>query len=194
MIYNSFHGAAYEDHHLRTLWKGCPSVGVFVDIGAGHPVDYSNTYHFERNGWVGLLVEANAERIDDLRRKRSQPVDHAAVCERDGVAEFWISSSIDRSSLDSYWSGGGIVTTVPVARLETILARHGIGIIDLLSLDVEGSEIAAWRSMDFHKHSPRSVIIEHKLIGKKPILDELTPLGYYTLVDNESNLIMIRGD
>ncbi len=38
--------------------------------------------------------------------------------------------------------------------------RHGIGKIDLLSIDAEGCDLDVWKSMDWAKHRPTAVIIE----------------------------------
>ena len=46
-----------EDAVLQHLLK--KSTGTFVDIGAYHPVLYSNTYAFYRRGWSGIVIDPN---------------------------------------------------------------------------------------------------------------------------------------
>ena len=43
-----------EDEILREF---LPGGGTYVDIGAGEPVQCSNTWAFYERGWRGLLVE-----------------------------------------------------------------------------------------------------------------------------------------
>ena len=31
--------------------------GTYVDVGANHPIIYSNTYHLYRLGWSGLAID-----------------------------------------------------------------------------------------------------------------------------------------
>ncbi len=47
-----------EDLVLARLFGNQVESGFFVDIGAHHPVRYSNTYYFYRRGWTGLNVDA----------------------------------------------------------------------------------------------------------------------------------------
>jgi hypothetical protein len=61
---------------------------------------------------------------------------------------------------------------VPDQRLETLLDRHfpeGVGAIDFMSIDVEGSEMAVLRSNDWERYRPRVIVIE--VLGK--VLDNL---------------------
>src|SRR6266487_4104160 len=44
--------------------------GFYVDVGAFHPVQFSNTYLFYRKGWRGLNVEANPDALPEFHRKR----------------------------------------------------------------------------------------------------------------------------
>ena len=46
-----------EDMIVRHLLADVP-IGFYVDIGAHHPVYYSNTYHFYCRGWRGINVDA----------------------------------------------------------------------------------------------------------------------------------------
>src|SRR5437879_30132 len=46
--------------------------GVYVDVGAYHPVQYSNTFKFYLRGWTGINIDPNKEAIDlfnDVRPK-----------------------------------------------------------------------------------------------------------------------------
>lgn len=54
---------------------------------------------------------------------------------------------------------------VPSLKLETLLAKYNIGAIDLLDIDVEGTELEVWKSFDYTKHKPKVVIIESYTLG-----------------------------
>jgi hypothetical protein len=49
---------------------------------------------------------------------------------------------------------------VPARTLSAILDAHGIERVDLLSLEVEGFELAALQGIDFSRHAPRWLLIE----------------------------------
>lgn len=48
----------YEDIFLWQLFQG-KTTGTYVDIGANHPTELSNTKKFYDAGWRGVTVEPN---------------------------------------------------------------------------------------------------------------------------------------
>jgi hypothetical protein len=50
--------------------------------------------------------------------------------------------------------------SVPCATLSSLLDRHGMHSVDLLSLDVEGYEVNVLKGLDFTRHRPRFILIE----------------------------------
>ncbi len=65
--YKNFHSQFGEDRYIFEKIE-LPQKGVFVDIGAGHPIFYSNTYFFEKNGLFILFPpkdEANFNFLKD---------------------------------------------------------------------------------------------------------------------------------
>ena len=63
--YDVFHSQHGEDRIILAAVT-LPTQGVFVDVGAGDAVAFSNTLHFEKNGWTGLCVDADERRIGPL--------------------------------------------------------------------------------------------------------------------------------
>jgi len=61
---------------------------------------------------------------------------------------------------------GAAPIRVPGARLETVLEKHGVEGIDLLSIDTEGNELDVCSSLDWPRHRPSIVIIEHYTMGR----------------------------
>jgi FkbM family methyltransferase len=139
---------------------GPPDRGVFVDIGAGDGVRGSNTLYFETIGWNGLCVDPDPRNHQPLQNRRCV-IDTHAVSSIPGPQPF---SMYERKSS---WSGlghrgtGYLPMTVDCVRLDTLLANVGITTIDLLSIDVEGTELDVWRSFAPAAHRPGIVIIEY---------------------------------
>ena len=46
--------------------------GYYIDIGAHHPVRFSNTLNLYQKGWTGINVEPNQETIEIFRKMRSR--------------------------------------------------------------------------------------------------------------------------
>jgi hypothetical protein len=73
-----------EDILIRGFFRD-KQVGVYVDVGAFHPIYYSNTYALYKLGWYGVAIDANRtfERLYKKFRPRDTFV-HAAVGQSEG--------------------------------------------------------------------------------------------------------------
>ena len=47
-----------EDIILRRILGEKKTVGFYIDVGAHHPKRFSNTYHFYKEGWRGINIDA----------------------------------------------------------------------------------------------------------------------------------------
>jgi len=183
-----------EDRYLQKHWQelGLPAYGTFVDVGAGDPKHLSNSWWLEKNGWRGVLVEANEGRCMALRAGRRSPVVHAAVGRHS--RPFVLNQIADHSGLERDGLAGERVV-VPVLPLSQILDAHGISRIDLISIDVEGSELEAWGTLDKARHRPHLVIMEFKTPGMPDRSGDITATlqndGYRRVDRIGGNLLFI---
>jgi hypothetical protein len=109
------------------------SKGFYVDSGANHPRDGSNTWFFDRClGWNGICVEPNPSYSADLRRERTCTVLEECISDRN-------NSVLKLSRLGPLSKIGGKTRPVKVAcnTLGDMLARVGSPGVDFWSLDVE---------------------------------------------------------
>jgi FkbM family methyltransferase len=140
------------------------TIGVFVEVGAYQPIEYSQTYHLEQLGWSGILIEPLAEHAQALRTSRrarvfevacGAPEHHGAsmpIRVSGGLSTF--RNTRNRSLLSSETRSIRMVT------LDSILGSAGIEKIDLLSIDVEGIEVEVLRGFDIRRFQPRLVLLE----------------------------------
>ncbi|HMA55617.1 MAG TPA: hypothetical protein VKP52_02640 [Pseudolabrys sp.] len=59
--------------------------GYFVGVGANDPQERSQTWHLERQGWTGVLIEPQSDLAAKLRAMRKARV-FAAACSSPGNA------------------------------------------------------------------------------------------------------------
>lgn len=124
----------------------------YLEIGANHPVQTSNTYLFH-NKWKGrgVLVEANSALVPALRRVRTRdvvlnyavvPAGHPAVVELN-VAENAELSSLDRAHVESFGDIGSLAGTLQVetVTLDELLDNCFPEGLHLLSIDIEGMDL-----------------------------------------------------
>jgi len=159
----------------RLVWdffKRSPQ-GVFVEVGANHPVDENQTWFLEQQGWSGVLVEPNPDLFKLLceQRPRSRAV-HAAVGAPGQVDEVDLLLGMDHlhSTLTPLLGDplSGKKIRVKLRTLDSILAEAGTTKIDFLSIDVEGMELQVLQGLDFKKYKPALILLEeHRRDYKK---------------------------
>lgn len=189
-----------EDEFVVTHVKHLPRRGVFVDVGAGDPVRFSNSHYFEQLGWTGLCVDADPKQVEALKRSRSCEVEWAAVGLTEGDVQLLQSEDPDYSTTLDHLPAvaeergwGYAPISVPAMPLEMVVEKHGIEEINLLSIDTEGTEIEVCKSLDWEKHRPRLVIVEFLTWGRPSqealIRDYFATMPYRLLHRTRSNLI-----
>jgi len=146
---------------------------VYVDLGAAHPTSHSQSAFVRELGWRGIAVDGNP----DYRKEWEEAgFGQHFVCEvlsdRD-TARFCIhensqTSRISDSEETDHPEKWGIVskTVRPCIPLNDLLTEHHIGRIDLLCVDLEGMTSRVLRTLDWEKHRPRFIIVEHTAQGE----------------------------
>jgi FkbM family methyltransferase len=201
--YTKFHSQFGEDRYIYEHIN-LPEQGTFVDVGAGHPISLSNTYFFEKNGWMGVCIDADPRQCELLKMERAN-VEWAAISPEEGEIDLFQAYSPTYSSTLGTDGYRGLIKVpfkktirVPSFKLETILEKYGIGVIDLLSIDIEGTELEAWKTFDCEKHKPKVVVIEYYTFGlpdnSKKIKDFFSDLPYELVHTTCTNFIFLNRD
>lgn len=175
---------------------------MFVEVGCIDGLRFSNTLALELRGWRGVCVEAHADYIDGLKRNRpGSIVIHCAVGERDGgEVVFHANSRGSLSTLDpsreadfraryGEFFTGFVPQRVRLRGISSLLDELDIANVDVLSLDIEGCEVPALRSIDFSRHRPRVLLVECESPEQEREIDSiLLPAGYIKGFRLEANL------
>jgi FkbM family methyltransferase len=144
--------------------------GFFVEIGANHPTQNSQSWLFEQQGWKGILVEPLAKNCDLLRQQRpGSRVFHYALGapEQRGRARLNVAANGDAVSGLVVNEGVVVERTeeVEVKTLDEVLAEAGNPKIDFVSIDVEGMELNVLQGFDLARHRPGVLLVEDWLHG-----------------------------
>jgi len=71
LFYDGFFRRSYaqegEDIILGRIFATKPT-GFFVDVGAHHPMRFSNPYYFYKQGWCGINIEPNPDSLSLFRK------------------------------------------------------------------------------------------------------------------------------
>ena len=151
----------WEHFHQKTE-------GFFVEVGANHPTKFSQTWFLEQRGWRGLLLEPLAAKCELLRQHRpgSRVLQMAAGApEQTGWARFTVAAGDDM--LSGLQAQPGVTPAsaeeVAVRTLDDLLTEAGDPRLDLVSIDVEGTELDVLRGFDLARHRPALVLLEDHL-------------------------------
>jgi len=163
-----------EDVVLMSLLarEGIDCAGFFVDVGAFHPVRYSNTYLFYCQGWRGINIDASPGSMLAFQRLRPEDINlEIAIAESESERKLFLynepalntfSEAVvdERSQLTNYWvESTQMVNTHTLSKvLVEYLPRDKE--IDFLSVDVEGLDLEVLKSNDWARYRPRFVITE----------------------------------
>jgi FkbM family methyltransferase len=160
-----------EDMILARIFEECEK-GFYVDIGAHHPLRFSNTMFFYQKGWRGINIDALPGSMEEFRKVRPEDINlEIAVSNAEEESIFYIFNdsalSTFSENLVRVYQKKEEHFVVSEKRLTTkklgsILKEHlpEGQIIDYLSVDVEGYEMNVLRSNDWNLYKPRVVLTE----------------------------------
>lgn len=183
--------------------------GYFVELGANNGFKQSNTLYFENNfGWRGLLIEPspiNFLKCVYYRGEKNSVLCAACVPEGYDESHVWLehaglmtstdSLETDNTNFSEFVSSGRELSRFgrPIALKYAVEARtltsclesvNAPRNIDLLSLDVEGVEMAVLKGIDFNKYTFDFILVECRDFRK--MINFMICKGY-RFVDNLSH-------
>lgn len=190
---------------MRGLGRPMSSL-VYLDIGANHPIQTSNTYLFyAKYGCSGVLVEPNADLLPTLRQVRPRDrLINAAVAPRGtsslvlNIARCHELTSASLEHIQHFGALGAVdkTVTVPAVSLDELLARSFDQAVDILSLDIEGLDLAVLSDARLDANPPRYVVVEHDrevIPGNDArIAAALHAAGYALLCETDVNFLFRR--
>jgi FkbM family methyltransferase len=147
--------------------------GFYVDVGAHHPIRFSNTYLLYLRGWRGLNIDAVPNSMEEFRRVRPRDINvECLVSSSDESQTFYVLSEPALSTVSEKLArqrscedpSHSITRTIALTprRLASILDEFlpPGQMIDLLNVDVEGLDLEVLQSNDWTRYRPAVVLAE----------------------------------
>ena len=162
---HSYSGGAIDlivDYYFKNKKKG-----IYIDVGAFHPFNGSNTYKLFKRGWEGINIDLDHQTIDIFNHFR--PNDEnicAAVSET--VEEKNLYFHHNRSAINTIEERLGHrakeIKKIKTKCLNDIIenTKYKSSNIDFLSIDVEGHELDVIKGLDLEKYPVKIIVIEHQ--------------------------------
>ena len=205
-----FGGITYAQHGddiiIRTVFN---NLGIdnpsYLDIGAHHPTNISNTKLFYDAGSRGINVEANPHLFQQFMIERPHDVNlNFGVGVESGFLNFYmVDSHSGRNSFDLATVEAFVadypefkiraVMTLPVMTVSQILKHRAMP--DFLTIDVEGLDYDILKSIDFKSYPFKVICVEVGDSDKINYADAVSSLleknNYFSLIRCGANLIFV---
>ncbi|OBK43397.1 FkbM family methyltransferase [Mycobacterium sp. 1081908.1] len=163
-----------EDQVLTSLLFPSEEKGFYVDVGAHHPMRFSNTYLLYRKGWRGVNIDAAPGSMRLFRKYRPRDINiESGVGLVPGTIPFYVFSDPAVNSFDQELSKSRDaegphrikeVVDVQVSPLSDLIRDHlpppGMDYPSVLNVDVEGLDLEVLQSNDWTAFRPRYVLAE----------------------------------
>lgn len=145
--------------------------GFYVDVGAHHPVRFSNTLNLFQKGWSGINIEPNEEVIKAFEKMRPKDINlNVAISSKKNVCIYYKFNEPALNTIDPKIvkmrerQGHKCIKKVIVTTqtLNQVLSKYckKKSLIDILKIDVEGNELDVLKSNNWEKFKPKVIICE----------------------------------
>jgi len=208
-----------EDLVLLSLFEGV-TTGFFVDVGAHHPRKYSNTFALYERGWRGINIDAMPGSMAAFRAMRPRDINlELAISDKRETLTFFEFNEPALSGFDpdvAHAREGVVPPGSPESAAFHIVAERQIKTvtlaetldahlppgqaIDLLSVDVEGGDLAVLASSDWARHRPTLVLVEDAAVESmldlsgSPVAQFLRARGYVPICRTRLTFFYARED
>jgi FkbM family methyltransferase len=202
---------AGEDRILDYLFHELHIVKpTYLDLGANNPIAFNNTYFLYLKGCRGVCVEPDPSLIRALRkyRRRDTILNIGVGVSTATEADFYVypEKGLNTFSKEEveYRNQVGTqkvqkIIKIPLKTINNIIEENFISPPNLLSIDVEGMDLAILTTLDFDKYKPDVICAETITYdegrGAKKVPQLITFVcskGYVVYADTHINTIFVN--
>lgn len=210
-------GVEYYSQHnqdsiiYNTFFNGKEN-GVFIDVGANHPILINNTFFFEKKGWSGYAFDPILAHEKLWGEQRTAKLFNVAVSNDNKDIQFtavsskmreleWVDmlSHVTESLNESHQYESNVIT-VKTIMLKDFFLEYNIKQVDYMSIDVEGHELNVLKGIDWDKCNISVLTIEnntgkYSLQGCDEIREFMNRNGYiyYARIWGLDDIFVRRG-
>ncbi len=161
-----------EDVLLERILGDIDYKGSYIDIGAHHPIRFSNTYKFYQAGWRGINIEATPGSSEVFYEIRPLDINiEIPVSDKEEELTFYVFNHPELNTFSEehalHWDSRADNRIIDRLKLKTttigaILREHAQEKknFDFLSIDVEGLDLRILKTLDFDEYSFNFIIVE----------------------------------
>ncbi|MCZ2247936.1 MAG: FkbM family methyltransferase, partial [Bacteroidia bacterium] len=147
--------------------------GFFVDVGAHHPVRFSNTYKLYLQGWRGINIDPAPGSMKKFETMRPEDINlEMAIAASEKPMTYFVFNDSALNTFDEEKKNKIIQNSsyknisqikVNTTTLEKVLNKYlpADVKIDFMNIDVENMELEVLKSNDWSKYRPNILLIEN---------------------------------
>jgi FkbM family methyltransferase len=187
-----------EERHILSAVRGV-DCGRFLDVGAFHPKNLSNTRALFESGWSGVMVEPSPGPMLSLMLEYGDEdrisLMAGAVGVQKAITRFDVTSdALTTSSKDNYerWKDqGGFYGSffVPMVTFPEIIRQFGE--FDFVSIDAEGTSVDLLHGLLATEMLPVCLCVEYDARGRE-CMDLAAKHGYHAIYTSSENIVFTR--
>lgn len=168
--YSQFGEDILINYHIERLGL---QKGVYIDVGACHPVYMSNTYKLYLKGWRGVNIDPTPASMQSFNLYRPEDINiELAISENEGESDFYlfkknpelntlILSKEMKSQYDFYNLQPDKIIKVETIPLKKICQKYLHNKeVNFLDIDAEGFDLVVLNTYDWDSHLPELILIE----------------------------------
>lgn len=139
--------------------------GIYVDLGAFHPIKYNNTQLLFNNGWSGTNIDLNQTAIDyfNIVRPRDKNI-CCTISNKEEKVRVFINSifsplnsiSKEHAKKFNFELKNKLSYVVRAKKFNSIIQEK----IDFLNIDIEGLDFIVLKTINLKYFNPRLICIE----------------------------------
>ena len=181
----------------------------YVEIGANHPINMSNTYKFYKLGAEGILIEPNPELCKEIEKVRPRDICLNTAITEENDLTYYVTNypELNTLSIDyiKKWNATDdprkieIIQKIKVKKssINDILNKYFEDKdLHYLSIDVEGEDEKILRSINYERFSPFLICIEpsdYFFEGRSESIDKfMDTQNYKKIAQNHANRFYVK--
>ena len=154
--------------------------GFFVEFGATDGVLLSNSWLLEKHfGWRGICAEPNPKLFERLQQNRSCTLSPACVYRNSGERMRFVLADAyggleelagedqHADKRNAYAAVGDVIEVTTISLMDLLDQQAAPAVIDYLSIDTEGSELAILEGIDWSRYQFRCITVEHNFTEQR---------------------------